>query len=73
MKEEHIELLQEEQDSLDNMKEVCIYENEEKGIKIFIRLADVIDNVNRQDILDRYNNSEYWHYRLDVSGDYVRF
>lgn len=73
MKEEHIELLQEEQNNLDNMKEVCIYENEKKGIKIFIRLADVIYNVNRKDILDRYNNDEYWNFRLDRdNGEYVR-
>jgi hypothetical protein len=69
MTEEHITLLDEELQSLDDFKEICIYENEVKDIKIYIRIADIKKNVLRQDILDRYNNSEYWDIRIEENPD----
>jgi len=40
-KEEHITLFAEEVDSLNNFKEICIYENEDKKIKVFIKFPFV--------------------------------
>ena len=64
MKEYHIELLEEEVESLLSMKEICIFESEEKQVKIFIHLPDNKENVMRENILWRYNNPEYWHEEL---------
>lgn len=71
IKEYHIELLQEEVNSLDNLNEICIFENAETGIKIYIYLADTIENANRQDILERYNNTEYFN--PDIKTRYDSF
>jgi len=58
MKEEHIILLSEEMESLNDFKEICIYEDEDK--KIFISIPYIKETALRQNILDRYDNSEYW-------------
>jgi len=59
MKEYTIELLEEEIKALLNFKSVDIYEDEEKGIKITVKLPNSQENINRNDILDRYNSEEY--------------
>jgi len=64
MEEKHIELLDEEIDSLLSMKDICIFDSEDKGIKIFIHIPNNKENVMREDILWRYNNPEYWHEEL---------
>ena len=35
--EQHIKLLDEEIESLDNHKEICIWEDEDRDIKVFIK------------------------------------
>lgn len=60
IKEIHIELLQEEVDSLKNFNEICVFEDEGKGIKLFIKIPDTLENRRRLNILDRYDNVEYW-------------
>lgn len=65
MKEEHIILMEEEISSLENFKEICIFEDEEKDIKIFIQVAKSKSQILKQDILDRYNNEEYWDEDLE--------
>ena len=56
---ETIKLLEEEIKALLNFKSVDIYEDEEKGIKITVKLPNSQENINRNDILDRYNSEEY--------------
>ncbi|MFA6023555.1 MAG: hypothetical protein WC781_05695 [Candidatus Pacearchaeota archaeon] len=67
MKEEHISLMKEELESLDNFKEICVYEDEER--KIFISIPYIKENALRSDILERYNNSEYWDNRIEEDID----
>ena len=64
MTEQHLTLLQEEINSLLEFKEICIYEDEEKDIILFIHIEDNDENILRQDILDRYDNEEYWNERV---------
>lgn len=59
MKEEHIVLMEEEITSLEDFKEICIYEDEER--KIFICFPNSKEQLLKQDILDRYNNEKYWN------------
>lgn len=68
-KEEHITLLKEEIDSLDNFKEVCVYENEDKKIKIFISIPFIKEFALKQNILERYNNEEYWEEDIQRNPD----
>ena len=58
MKEEHISLMSEELASLDDFNEICVYEDKDK--KIFISIPFVKETALRQNILERYNNIEYW-------------
>jgi hypothetical protein len=64
-KEYHITLFQEEVNSLLDLKEICVFENGTE--KIFIKIEDNKENRLRQNILDRYDNEEYWDY--DVVED----
>lgn len=64
MEEQHITLMEEEINSLDSFKEICVYENEEKNIKVFIKIPESKEQILKQDILDRYNNEEYWDYEM---------
>jgi len=64
MKEIEITLLPEEIESLLNMKAIELFEDEELGIKIKIKLEDSNRNILRKDILDRYDNSEYWNKKI---------
>jgi hypothetical protein len=57
-KEYHITLFQEEVNSLLDLKEICVFENGTE--KIFIKIEDNKENRLRQNILDRYDNIEYW-------------
>jgi hypothetical protein len=57
-KEHHITLFQEEVNSLLDLKEICVFENGTE--KIFIKIEDNKENRLRQNILDRYDNIEYW-------------
>lgn len=59
-KEQHITLLQEEANSLDEGREICIYEDNDTNTKIFIRKEMTDEEILKQDILFRYNNEEYW-------------
>jgi len=67
MKEEHIILLNEELKSLEDFNEVCIYEDNDK--KIFISIPFVKEMVLRQNILERYNNIEYWEENIINNPD----
>jgi len=58
MKEHKIELLQEEIDSLLNFNEVAVFENED--LKVILSISDSVENIRRRNILDRYDNIEYW-------------
>ena len=62
--EKHIKLMQEKINSLDNFQEICVYEDEEKDIKVFIKIPENRENIFRSDILERYNNMEYWNQEL---------
>ena len=70
MKEHKIILMQEEIDSLLNLNEVAIFENDDTDEKIIIRLEDSAENIRRRDILERYDNAEYWEedYRLGIEN-----
>ena len=59
MEEYKIDLLQEEIEALLAFKEVEIFNDDNTKIIIFINPDDK-ENINRYDILSRYNNKEYW-------------
>ena len=59
MKEHKIDLLQEEIEALLAFNEVEIFNDDNTKIIIFINPDDK-ENINRYDILSRYNNEEYW-------------
>ena len=59
MEEYKIDLLQEEIEALLSFKEVEIFNDDNTKIIIFINPDDK-ENINRYDILSRYNNKEYW-------------
>jgi len=67
MEEKHIILMEEEVNSLDNFKEICIYEDNER--KIFIKLPESKEQILKQNILDRYNNEEYWDLENEEEED----
>jgi len=58
MKEKHITLMNEEIDSLLSFKEICVYESETE--KVFLRIPQIKRYVLMNDILERYDNKEYW-------------
>lgn len=67
MVEQHITLFDEEIESLNNFKEIEIFGDEDKDVKIFISLEDNKRNRQRADILFRYDNAEYWN--EDIGDD----
>lgn len=60
VKEYHITLLQEEVESLLNMEEICVFQDDSRNMKLYIQLPQNKENMLKQDILQRYDNEEYW-------------
>lgn len=67
METHYIELTEEEVDSLLKFNSIEIFEDEDKDIKIKIYIPNTIESHRRFDILNRYNNEQYWeddsHYK----------
>jgi len=59
-----IELLDEEVESLLNGNEVSIFEDEDENIKVIIKIPDTERNLIRKDILERYDNNEYYNLNI---------
>lgn len=62
----HIDLMQEEITSLLSGKEISVFEDD--TTTIFIKLPQTKETAQMIDILDRYNNEEYWNEKIDETN-----
>lgn len=62
----HIDLMQEEVNSLLSGKEISVFED--GTTTIFIKLPQTKETAQMIDILDRYNNEVYWSEEIDENS-----